>query len=621
MSISTKPFIGGCAAILILASASFGQEAGTAKQFPAQAIEKSRTAVAAETARTSDLAPMTLVQSTQTSTNPAAAPVSMSLAANPPATKTTTVSTATSAPNVAPAAGTNVGVPAGTPVAPTTATTTTGAAPVTTAPGAAVNSITESGGVGVREFQGDDVGQVLRLLARQAKINVVVSEAVTGTVTMRLEDVTALQAIAIIVKAKSLFMDNIDNVYYIKTGAERTAEPTESDSYQFSYGRAKDIAPLLASQLSSKEAPQVDERTNTVFFRETRSNIDNVRKMLAQIDKPTKQVMIEARLVEVNANPKQAYGINWAGVVGSSSSPQTLKYGGAAVPFTPPAGTTGGTSIPTTDFGLPNVGSAFGALAGQFAILSVPQFSVTLRALNEDADAEFLANPRIVTADNQQAKIEIIRNQPVPQLNFNEQTATAVFGGFQDKKFGNTLVVRPLVNKDDFVTLSVKPEISNKVADATFTFAGATVASPIIDTRTLDSNVLIKSGDTLAIGGLLQDEVTKSRTKVPVMGDIPILGYFFQERLNARTKRNLLVFVTPTILEQHYGTGLEDQVTGLHNSGEEYADPNGWRNNAKGAVRLVPTSNRQAVTDYPVPGVAPAPSKVRFMTTAKDRDF
>ena len=107
-------------------------------------------------------------------------------------------------------------------------------------------------------------------------------------------------------------MDKIDNVYYIKTAAERTAEPTESDSYQFSYARAKETAPLIAAQLSSKDAPQVDERTNTIFFRETRSNIDNIRKLLVQIDKPTKQVMIEARLVEVTANPKQSYGINWA---------------------------------------------------------------------------------------------------------------------------------------------------------------------------------------------------------------------------------------------------------------------------------------------------------------------
>ncbi|MEP7078264.1 MAG: type II and III secretion system protein, partial [Chthoniobacterales bacterium] len=210
---------------------------------------------------------------------------------------------------------------------------------------------------------------------------------------------------------------------------------------------------------------------------------------------------------------------------------------------------------------------------------------------------------------------------------FNEQTATAVFGGFQDKKFGNRLEVRPSVNKDNFITLSVKPEISNKVGDASFRFAGAEVLSPIIDTRTLDSNVLIKSGDTLAIGGLLQDEITKGRTKVPIMGDVPVLGYLFQSHSNTRTKRNLLVFVTPTIIDSHYGTGLEDQVSGIHHTGEEYADPNGWRNNAKGAVRLVPTANRQLVADYPKPGTPPPPAKsgsseqVRFMSTAKDREF
>jgi type II secretory pathway component GspD/PulD (secretin) len=261
---------------------------------------------------------------------------------------------------------------------------------------------------------------------------------------------------------------------------------------------------------------------------------------------------------------------------------------------------------------------------GQFAILTVPQMSATVQALNEDSDAEFLANPRVVTADNQQAKIEITRNQPVPQLNFNEQTATAVFGGFQDKIFGNKLIVRPSVNKDNFITLSVKPEISNKVSDFHFAFQGADVFSPIIDTRTLDSNVLIKSGDTLAIGGLLSDQVTKSRTKVPLLGDVPMLGYIFQSHDNERVKRNLLVFVTPTIIDQRYGTGLEDQVSGTHYSGEEYADPNGWRNNAKGAVRLVPTSQRQLAADYAKPGEPPPPeeaNEVQFKSSAKDRDF
>jgi type IV pilus assembly protein PilQ len=505
---------------------------------------------------------------------------------------------------------------------PATGTGTAQASPVLTEADANI----ESGGVGVREFQGDDVGQVLRLLARQAKVNMVVSDAVQGTVTMRLEDVTALQAISIIVKAKGLFMDRIENVYYIKTAAEKTAEPTESDSYQFSYARAKEVSPLIASQLQSKSPPQIDERTNTMFFSETRSNIDNIRKILLQIDKPTRQVMIEARLVEVSADPIQAYGINWTGTFGSASAPKTVTYGQAL----PGASPLPGANPPTTGFGLgsgPTNNNFFGNLShlvpGQFAILSAPQFSATYALLNEDSDAEFLANPRVVTADNQQAKIEVLRNQPVPQLNFNEQTATAVFGGFQDKTFGNTLIVRPSINKDNFITLSVKPEISNKVADFHFAFNGADVTSPIIDKRTLDSNVLIKSGDTLALGGLISDQVSKSKTKVPVLGDIPFIGYAFQSHDNERHKRNLLIFVTPTIIDQRYGTGLEDQVAGLHHVGEEYADPNGWRNNAKGAVRLVPTANRQLAADYAKPGEPPAPeeaTQVQFHSDVKDRN-
>jgi type IV pilus assembly protein PilQ len=543
------------------------------------------------------------------------------------------------------------------PVAPGTATTTTVPTSPTVLP-ADGDPITESGGVGVREFQGDDVGQVLRLLARQAKINMVVSDQIPPgtTVTMRLENVTALQAIAIIVKAKGLFLDNLDNVYYIKTAAERGAEPTESDSYQFSYAQLavpdgggagtevltstlgtaglikdqtssigvktkpnEDLLKLIKSLLQSGLDPQFDLRTNTVYYRENQSHIADFRRLLLELDRPTRQVMIEARLVEVNANPKQSFGINWAGVVGSASSPQTISYGTNA----------GGFTLPSSNNNL--IGNFSRLATGTFAILSAPEMSVTLQALNEDADTEFLANPRIVTADNMPAKIEILRAQPVPEIQPGGATADGrllppTFNSFAEKSFGNTLLVKPSVNKENFITLAVKPIISNKVNDQVFRFQGTEIASPVIDTRSLDSNVLIKSGDTLAIGGLLQDEQRKTRTKVPVMGDVPVLGYLFQSRANERVKRNLLVFVTPTVLERHYGTGLEDQVSGLHHVGEEYADANGWRNNAKGAVRLVPTSQRQAAAEYPKPGVPPPPiktgkSRVRFMTDAKGRDF
>ncbi len=477
----------------------------------------------------------------------------------------------------------------------------------------------------VFNFQEEDLPTVLRLLARQSNINLYVSEQVAGTLTLLIKDKTPMETLEFIVRAKGLILDEIEGDFFVKTQAEKASEPTESGSYTFSYAPAESAAKLLASQLNSGAPVQVDSRTNTVFYQEVESNMDKIKKFLETIDLPTEQVMIEARLVEVNANPVQSYGINWAGVVGGSSSPQTFRYGGS--PFLEGEGDEGtyefevgeNGQLQLNDFGrlgesdprfaipggvgqIPGPDRFFEAVAGQFAILSVPQMSLTLRLLNEDSDAEFLAQPRIVTANNQEATISITRNQPVPQLNFNEQTATAVFGGFEDKEFGNTLRVRPSINKDDFITLNVVPEVSNKVGDATFTFAGATVASPIIDSRRLESNILIKSGNTLAIGGLLQDEQTKGSTKVPILGDIPVLGYLFQEKLNSRVKRNLLVFVTPTIIEHGEGTGLEDQVDGLNDSGEEYADPNGWRNNAKGAIRLVPSSTTQRAGDYPKPG-------------------
>ena len=491
----------------------------------------------------------------------------------------------------------------------------------------------------VHDIQGEEVAIILRLLARQASINIVVSDQITGTINMRLEDMTPLDALKVIVDAKGLDMSQVNNVYFVKTAAEKAKEPTESGSYTFSYAKAPDALALITTQIQSGVAPQIDVRTNTVFYRDFKSNMSNLALFLDSIDRPTQQVMIEARLVEVNANPKQSYGINWGGVLGGSDAGKKFQYGGSSLAvydYTKagptglyPSISTGPTAPITGDLGnilMNGLGSSFAKqVSSQLAILSAPQFSATLRLLNEDTDTEFLANPRVVTANNLKADIKITRKQPVPKLNFNEQTATSVFSGFDTVEYGNTLSVTPTINKDCFVTMLVKPEISNKVGDQAFTppGGGTPLLSPIIDTRSLESNVLIKSGDTLAIGGLLQDEATKARTKVPVLGDIPVLGYLFQEHVNARTKRNLLVFITPTIIRQGYGTGLENQVSGLKNSGEEFADPNGWRNNARGAVRIVPTSSRQNVADYPKPGSAPAPVKAvapKFKVTVPERE-
>jgi len=467
------------------------------------------------------------------------------------------------------------------------------------------------------EFQQEDVPTVLRLLARQAGVNLVVSDLVSGLITMRLQDVTALQAINVIVTAKALSMDLIDGVYYVKTAGEKAAEPTESQSYTFSFARAETVVALLAGQLQSKSSPpQVDPRTNTIFYREAISNLDAIKQFLAQIDRPTKQVMIESRLVETAANPQQSYGINWSGVVGSADRPQVFRFGGT---LQDDQGNQEVLAAPGGGIGMADFirsASSFAPFAGQIAVLSAPQLSLALTFLNEDSDAEFLANPRIVTADNQEATIRIITQRPVPSLNFNEQTATAEFGGFDIYEFGTTLVVRPSVNKDNFITLSVRPEVSNSSRDVDFQFVGTSVSAPVIELRTLESNVMIPSGHTLAIGGLLQDQTVSARSKVPIAGDIPILGYLFQDRSTSRQKRNLLIFITPTVINPHVGTGLEDQVYGLRYSGEEFADPNGWLNNARGVYRLVPTEERSIASEYPVG----APSAPSFQRSAPFRE-
>jgi len=537
--------------------------------------------------------------------------------ATPPAATTTTTTTTTTAPVTGPEQPAPIEPPASLlqPSGTAAPGQSDASAAAAATPGAPGDTTAAPAPRTVNEFQGDDINQVFRLLARQAKISLLISDKVQGTVTTRLENVGPLKAIEIIAGSKNLIFEEQAGIYYIKTQDEKKQEPLVNGDYTFSYAIAGKVKDILDKQLGAGTS-QVDDRTNTVFYSTPKSNQDHVKLFLTTIDKPTRQVMIEARLVEVTANPQQSYGINWAGVVGSAASPQKVQYGGSDIPG--PITSSAATQYVPGE--LVRVAKNLTPALGQFSILTAPQLSLTMQFLNEDQDAEFLANPRVVTANNQKATIKIIRNQPVPQLNFNEQTATAVFGGFTDKTFGNTLIVTPSINKDDFITLNVQPEISNKVADATFTFAGATVASPIIDTRTLDSSVLIKSGDTLAIGGLLQDEVTKTRNKVPVLGDLPGIGYAFQSRQNVRTKRNLLIFVTPTIINQGYGTGLEDQVSGLNHSGDEYADPNGWRNNAKGAYRLVPTANRQVSADYPKPGAAPAPEKVNYKVNASDRE-
>ena len=197
-------------------------------------------------------------------------------------------------------------------------------------------------------------------------------------------------------------------------------------------------------------------------------------------------------------------------------------------------------------------------------ILDAGEASVLFSYLNSDTDTELLANPRIVTTDNGKAKISIATQFPIPQFAFSEQSGSFQISGFEYKDIGIILNVLPRINKNEFVTLEVTPEASSSTENATLTSgSGNSVQIPIINTRVATTTVLIKSGNTLAIGGLMRQDISDSYTKVPLFGDLPGVGPLFRSKSLSKTKRDLLIFLTPTIVGPDAQTGYEQYAGGF----------------------------------------------------------
>lgn len=462
----------------------------------------------------------------------------------------------------------------------------------------------------VIEYVDQDLSAVLRGLARRAGLNLVIGPGVTGTVTIRLTDVSFEDAIKIIVAAQGLSYtkDEVLNVSYVRTAAAAVQEPTAPDSYTFNYADASEMVDLVRRTLKSGQAPTVDQRTNRIFYNEVISNLDNAKKRIAELDLPTKQVMIEAKVMEVNAALRQQWGINWAETF------QNFPLAGGLIATTP-----GG------NVGIPALSGAFNLMkpmnaAQNFALLTPATFSATMNFFNQDGDSKLLATPKLVVMDNRRATIDVNTLQ-------NITFAVAAPPGAQTTSVapppfnavaGSRLQIQPRINNRNFITMRVTPTVTSfrpapgadqqtlisirAVGDNALIQA---ILNPEVSTSTLETEVYIKSGNTLAIGGLSRGEITKNFGKVPVLGDIPGLGYLFQNRDNRRNDKEVLVFVTPTVIWdpsdlrtrgiERKNTGYEPQYEGLDIEHQDlYADPDGWRNNAKGAFKVVDPDKKNA---------------------------
>jgi type IV pilus assembly protein PilQ len=405
----------------------------------------------------------------------------------------------------------------------------------------------------VIEYIEADIQNVLRTLAAKAGINLILGDEVAGKVTVHLEGVSYEEAMRLIVESKGYAYVKDRSVVKVKSRDSLETEPVEVKMYTLKYAKADDVRKTIEAVLTKQGKLQVDVRSNTLVISDTPSNLSKIVPLIDTLDSQTTQVLIEAKFVETQKNPHKDLGVNWSNtlvdheVVAGSTLIRDAANGKPVSGFQVTKDlANAGPWIPTT------------------ALLDAGQAKIVFSYLNSDSDTELLANPRVVTVDNGKARISIARQVPIPNFTFSEQTASLQISGFEYKDIGIILNVTPRINKDEFVTLEVTPEASSAAGNQPLSSGGGSVVNiPIINTRTATTTVLIKSGYTLAIGGLMQQDTDNTYTKVPLMGDIPLVGSLFRSKKLDKKKRDLLIFLTPTIVRPDAQTGYEKHYSGL----------------------------------------------------------
>ncbi|WP_240642613.1 type IV pilus secretin PilQ [Pseudidiomarina mangrovi] len=392
-------------------------------------------------------------------------------------------------------------------------------------------------------FQDVPVRQLLQILAEENQLNLVASESVSGNITLRLENVPWERALQTILRVKGLDKRIDDNILMVAPAAElaqreqqeleasqRMTElaPLESSYVQINYAKAAEIASILRTEssdlLSARGAVTVDERTNTLLVRDTAEQIDNVKAMVAVLDVPVRQVVIEARMVTVRDNISDDLGIMWGISNTDGSSPAVFGSGSTVdsgfnvnLPVSAPAAT----------FGMQVAKLADGRL-----------LDLELSALEREGKGEIIASPRITTANQKEAYIE--QGTEIPYVESSSSGATSV----QFKKAVLGLRVTPQITPDNRVIMDLV--ITQNTRGETVTTPTGPAVS--IDTQEIGTQVLVESGETIVLGGIYQQQILNDITKVPLLGDIPYVGVLFRNESRIHEKRELLIFVTPRIV-------------------------------------------------------------------------
>ncbi|MBD3657703.1 MAG: type IV pilus secretin PilQ [Marinobacter sp.] len=402
-------------------------------------------------------------------------------------------------------------------------------------------------------FQDIEVRSVLQLIADFTGLNLVASDTVSGSITLRLQNVPWDQALDLILKTKGLDKRQIGNVLLVAPADEIAARekleletnkqiaelaPVRLDIIQVNYAKAADVVALIQADkelISSRGFISSDVRTNTISVRETAEKLEEIRRLVSTWDVPVRQVLIEARIVRAQTDLAEEIGIKWgaAGRATADGGTDQIIVGGSQGGVAGIANT--GLNLPAdlnVDLGVTRTNTssiAFGYIGTDFLL------DMELSAFESDGQAEIVAQPKVVTADRQTAKIK--SGEEIPYQEASSSGATSV----SFKEAALSLEVTPQITPDDRIIMDLTVNQDSRGQE--------TAGVPSINTNEVTTQVLVRNGETVVLGGIFQSETSTTTVKTPVLGDIPVLGRLFTKKTKIDERSELLIFITPKILK------------------------------------------------------------------------
>ena len=430
------------------------------------------------------------------------------------------------------------------------------------------------------QFQDVPITTAIENLARLAGINYLLDPKIgygqpdqngqikpEPTISVRWENVSPRQALLAVLDNYNLQLveDTKTKIARITIKNPNAPPPLITRVIQLKYASVSNIMVAVDSTLTDKRSRVVgDSRTSQLVVVATDKEQDAVDTLVDQLDKPTRQVLIETRLMEISSSPSTVKGIDWSGTL----SAQNVTFGNNVL-----GGQSGqpysqsiafNTNVPsgfgpveTITYGVNNLiqnPSVLVSTAKGFdpatAFLNADGVKAVLSFLNNDSDAQTIATPRVVTLDNQTAHIEVTRAAPIFATTAGTQGSP---GGSQVSytNLGTILDVTPRISANNYIWLTVEPEVSSVFDTVTKIVAGVENQADEYDVRRVQTQVLIPNANTLVMGGFIKDNTKNIYTKVPILGDIPVLGYAFRSENKGIEKDNLLIFITPTIVKDN----------------------------------------------------------------------